>query len=77
MDDVLAWQAGDVRTCAAEWSAFDQRGAMTLAGDGPGHQLARSPAAEDEVLVVFNIGASVALLERYLRQNSELLSSVT
>src|SRR5262249_18583627 len=54
VDDVLAWQAGHIRTGAADHRALDDDGFLALARERPGKDLARDAAANDQVSIVLD-----------------------
>src|SRR5262249_53923061 len=54
VNDVLAGQAGHVRAGAADHRPLDDDGLLALARQSPGEDLARDPAADDQVVNVLD-----------------------
>src|SRR5215470_13545806 len=56
MDDVLAWQAGDVRTRSTNVFAIDNSDALSFSGKCPGGNGRSSAAAENHKIKLFRLG---------------------
>src|SRR6266849_10412776 len=53
VNDVLAWETGDVGTGTAHIFSFNDGGLHPLFGQRPGDELAGSSAAQNEEIIVF------------------------
>jgi hypothetical protein len=54
-DLILAWHAGDVRTCPADPLPLNDGSALTRSRQMPSRQLATSPTAKDQDIETFRL----------------------
>src|SRR5262245_32066146 len=76
VDDILTWQAGDVRARAADQRTFHANGPLALFRQRPGEDFASHPTSDNQIVNLFNVHDGTPFVRRTVTQPSWRIDAV-